>query len=1151
MPVHISGSPIWLVLAIVTCVAPSSGQRSLPESRQRSTAGAAEVEGKSDGSGSGEGRGATPAGGEGESEGESESESESQGRGWNRLVPLATGPLPWRVEGDASFTAEGGVVVGSGVEGAGGLVSEQRWGDFDLRFEFRLSEGGQGGVAVRVGEGGGGYRYALDSSARAYTGGVYAPDRARWLMPLDRNFAAREAVLPGMWNEGRIEVIGPRVRTWINAVPASEVFDPDRLSGRVALSVAPGSGTIAWKNIRLKSIGQRRWIPLLREGSLTGWDRLGQAVWSWEQDTLHVTRRVRGAGNASLLTRRRFRDFVLRMEVKAFDGPVQLLLRSPDQGGTGRPALQCALSLRNLGRLCPPGLACTDLEVAAAVSADDVGGWHTLAIVAVQGRVLSFVDGEPRSDLFLDHDPDEGRIGLLASGALSKTGLVRNLVIANLTPDHDAAPAWRRTLARADPLPPADAVATLRVAPGFGVERVAAEPLVFDPIDLAWDRDGGLWVLEASETGEGSAGRDRAPGAVVKLDDADGDGVMDSRRVVLDGLKNSVGMAFVGGGLLVADPPSLWFCPTAESRLDCRGRRRVAWFGPRDGQSRDDPLEPDSGPRGLVWALDNWLYSASWSRRYRYRDGRLRGGDTSSTHGFGGGLATDQWGRVYSSAARQLLAVDLVSPAYMRRSPAVLGSELVGSATQVPLMRSGEPLFPVRPNASVPGGALSGSLTRDGRLAHAVAVAGIEVYGGDQFPAALRGHAFVAEPGANAVVHISLTPRGIGLVAEHRVYDDPSWGKREFLVSSDERFRPVDVATGPDGALYVADLYRGLVQRSGPLSDYLRDEADGRGLREQHRAGRVYRIVARGVERRRQSPAFGEASIDELIGALSHSNAWWRHRAQQLLVAAPGFRPTRRLREADNLSAIARLHVLWALRGRRALNEAIVMEALGDKDPMVRVAGLQNADPFLWGRVDPSLRAAVERLRVDPDPRVGLQLVLTLGELGDDARARDTIAQLLARDCEDATLRVAALTSVVGHEAEMLTRVLGDAVWGELWPGRYAFVAALARLATLGWISGAIDAPPRRSGLEMFLAQIHALDGPGSYGWQKRAVLEGMASLAERSDARPVALTTRPLLFMGEKGGASLDAARSLFTWPREADSSQEGRAPKVLVGPI
>ncbi len=580
---------------------------------------------------------------------------------------------------------------------------------------------------------------------------------------------------------------------------------------------------------------------------------------------------------------------------------------------------------------------------------------------------------------------------------------------------------WRRfEVPEAPPLAPEAALATLRVAPGFRVELVAAEPLVEDPVAMAWDERGFLYVVEMRGfmPNVDGIGEQEPVGRVVVLEDTDADGAMDRSGVYLDGLVSPRAIAAVPDGVLIGEPPNLWLCrsETIAGELPrCGSRERLLDYGDPD----PDLLEHTEN--GLLWALDNWIYNAKSDRRFRLRrdaEGASIEVDPTLFRGQWG-IAQDDVGRLYYNTNSRFLFADLIPADYALADPEhqPRGGGIGASERLV----HDETVYSIRVNPGINRGYVDNMLRDDGRLAVTTSVSGLVVYRGDQFPATFRGDVFVPEPAGNVVAHFDLAPgpaeNGIPtLVAEHRRYGDPDWVEREFLASTDERFRPVDAKVGPDGALYVIDMYRGILQHVRYVTTYLREYILEHGLDRPLGMGRIYRVVWEGdvddpASVRREAPRLATAA--DRIAALSHANGWQRDTAQRLLVENElddAGRDALRELARSGQDPLPRIHALWTLHGRGELDDATVQRALRARDPWLVVHALRAGEETLAGSA--TGEAAIAELLDSSSPQVRTQALLTVGAMArQSTSARNVLAERVAAQPDDPLHRQVALAA--------------------------------------------------------------------------------------------------------------------------------------------
>ncbi len=264
-------------------------------------------------------------------------------------------------------------------------------------------------------------------------------------------------------------------------------------------------------------------------------------------------------------------------------------------------------------------------------------------------------------------------------------------------------------------------------------------------------------------------------------------------------------------------------------------------------------------------------------------------------------------------------------------------------------------VFAIRPNTALNRNYKPGSLREDGRVARVTTISGLAVHSHGAFGDAWEGAVFSMSPGTNTVgAFIPAKPFPYTEGYRHQTYADPIWEKREFLSSTDERFRPVNGTIGPDGCLYVVDFHRGVIQHKRFLTSYLRRQSEERELDKHIGHGRIYRIVPED-----QKP---QPSPENLVAGLSHPYLWWRLRSQKRIVEGdrqdlvPTVKELARNRKA---SPFARVHAIWTLVGLKKLDAITTDLAVKDSNWFVAMTGLRTAgDTMEYGGVFPQVNLA-------------------------------------------------------------------------------------------------------------------------------------------------------------------------------------------------
>ena len=368
-------------------------------------------------------------------------------------------------------------------------------------------------------------------------------------------------------------------------------------------------------------------------------------------------------------------------------------------------------------------------------------------------------------------------------------------------------------------------------------------------------------------------------------------------------------------GVLVGEPPHAWLMRDTNGDLRMDSKELVT-----DRYGRLE-VDPQNNANGFHWSIDNTMYTAGQSDiQFRLKNGKfevhptLRRGEWGVTH--------DDAGRIFRNTNESALHVDLVPTFYYARNPNLLRTR--GSYDR---LADGNyelnTVWPVRPNPGTNRAYQTGIDRPDGSLARFTSVCAPVVYRGDRLPADVYGNVFVAEPAANLVSRIVLEEED-GTLKARKAYE-----RGEFLASTDERFRPVFISNAPDGTLYIADLYRGIIEHRISITMYLRDQILGRELERPTGLGRIYRIVHDGT-RRDSSLPLAKASPSQLVEALGHPNGWHRDTAQRLIVerglasVAPAL-----VKLAEGAKDWrTRLHALWTLDGLGAIESGLVRRSL-------------------------------------------------------------------------------------------------------------------------------------------------------------------------------------------------------------------------------
>ncbi|MEM7218698.1 MAG: c-type cytochrome [Pseudomonadota bacterium] len=691
---------------------------------------------------------------------------------------------------------------------------------------------------------------------------------------------------------------------------------------------------------------------------------------------------------------------------------------------------------------------------------------------------------------------------------------------ASPQPETAEQPFYKTVLTPPAPvLTPSQALEAFRRAPGYALELAAAEPLLEDPVAADWDEDGRLYVTEmrAYMTDTEGTGEERPIGALARLTDVDGDGRFDTRETLLNDLVLPRAVRIVNEGVLVAEMGKLWLCPSASgwSRdIDCARRQLLGAYGEHRGSV-------EHAENGLLVGLDNWLYSAKSARRLKLVDGQLIEEPTLFRGQWG--IAQDARGRLYYNTNSNLLLADEYDA-----QAVVAAGHRAGPGLGARVSRNDE-VFAARVNPGVNRAYLPGVLRPDGRLRSATSASGMAIYQGGRFPSEAP-NAFVAEPAANVVAAFRLPVDACGggspaactttIAADHRLYPDPTFGEREFLASTDERFRPVQVLGGPDGALYVLDFYRGIIQDHVYLSPQLKAQIEARKLDRPPGYGRLWRVLPTEAGEPPALPDWPALDAAALVDRLNGPNRWQRDIAQRLLLRHDSASVPTLLRAAVAEGPQgAALRGLWLLEARGELSAATVATAL-TRGPIVAEQAWLAGGALLDGDKRLTLLAQVPN-----GSRAQIHAITALRHGLDDPDTLDALERLLLSPESTPIQRLAAQAAARGAEVEILDRLLAALAAREPSASASQVLAALAQQFFQATGAGSVA----------LLDRIEALGVDGA--WRQRALLNGLFEATRAPGFERARLAAPHPLFAPRDSALwpAIARARTGFTWDGDA----------------
>ena len=561
-----------------------------------------------------------------------------------------------------------------------------------------------------------------------------------------------------------------------------------------------------------------------------------------------------------------------------------------------------------------------------------------------------------------------------------------------------------------EPLSAERSLAKIHVPDGFRVELVASEPQVIDPVAFDWDAKGRLWVIEMSDYPMGMDGRGKAGGRVRILEDQDRDGRYESSSLFADGLGFPNGLLTWRDGVLVTAAPQILFLrdTDGDGKADSK---EVLFEGFNEGNQQ-------LRMNGLRWGLDNWVYCANGGHHPNHgletkvksnrngvsyaigsRDFRIQP-DTGELIIESGpsqfGRNRDAWGHWFGTQNAKPLWNYVLADRYLARNPYVPAA----SAIHFVLPPNSPAVFPAsRPEKRFHSFQESG---------HFTSACGGMIFGDSRlFGASENIHAFTCEPFHNLVQHNVLSDSGVSFTAERPT----SEGRFDFFASEDRWCRPVMARTGPDGALWIADMYRYMIEHPDWLPPEGKEE-----LLPHYRLGddrgRIYRVMS--VERPASAAPWELLSGDtaSLVKALESRNDWQRDKAQQMLVWLNDVSAIPMLERlaSSSKSPQTRVQACATLDGMRRLSDSMLIVALGDAHPRVR----ENAVRMAEVSKDAAVQAAARRLVSDPDEKVCLQLAFTLGQWPGKL-AGEALVSLAKRFYSEPMIQSAIMSSALEH----------------------------------------------------------------------------------------------------------------------------------------
>ena len=569
---------------------------------------------------------------------------------------------------------------------------------------------------------------------------------------------------------------------------------------------------------------------------------------------------------------------------------------------------------------------------------------------------------------------------------------------------------------------PEETMASVNLPKGYKLELVASEDMLNEPVAIAWDGNGKMYVAEMCTYMQDvdGTGTKEPLGKILLLEDTDNDGKMDKRTVYIDSLVLPRMILPLDDRLLVNETYTYDLWSYKDTDGDGVADEKKLLYD--DDQADTRNLEHQAS--GLIWNVDNWIYNSRNPVRFQFKNDKILVDSLLDAPQGQWGLTHDDFGRLYySSAGGEVAALGF------QQNPAYGAFELEDQ-----LMDDFDATWPIIATPDVQGG--FERLRADSTLNHFTASCGQVIFQGDHLPEDMRGDLFICEPVGRLIRRAKVINR------DGQIYLKSAYHEKEFLASSDMNFRPVNMATGPDGSLYIVDMYRGIIQESNWTREgsFLRPVIMREKLDKNIGRGRIYRLVYEG-DKGGPRPQMLNETPAELVKHLAHPNGWWRNTAQKLILirgdksvvgelekmATDDYSWFERLFSSDEAgsSAVSRVHALWTLKGLDALDKDILFKALKDEDPQVRKTAVWLSEDYLKAQ-DEEIVNALQELKADISGDVRIQLVLSL-RYSKLKEAKALIQEIKEHNAENTLLQSLASTSLnVGNEPDFIKKLKNE-----------------------------------------------------------------------------------------------------------------------------
>ncbi|EDM26422.1 probable cytochrome c precursor [Lentisphaera araneosa HTCC2155] len=507
----------------------------------------------------------------------------------------------------------------------------------------------------------------------------------------------------------------------------------------------------------------------------------------------------------------------------------------------------------------------------------------------------------------------------------------------------------------------AESMKEFEVQDKYSLELVAGDDMLSEPTLCVWDGNGRMYVAQFEtymQDVDGSGKYDKVS-RVLRLEDSNDDGIMDKRTVFVDKMILPRMILPLKDSVLIGETNTHDIYEYWDTNNDGIADKKEIWY---EGGKRGGNLEHQ--PSGLIWAMDNNIYTSYNQHAYRYTDGTVKKTMTAGNRGQWG-LTQDNLGKViYADAGAGIGPVHTLFPnVYTKWDPKWVRDQGFKSMWGIDRVWDAQGGF--------------NSMRENGELKRFTDTCGQAVFRGDRLPQEMVGELFFSSPVGRLTRRTSFKKDAMGRRIMTNAYGEQ---QKEFIASTDANFRPVNAATGPDGTLYIVDMHRGIIQEGQwvPKGSFVRKAIEYYGLEKNIKHGRIYRVRHPDYKPNDKKPRMLEESPAQLVKHLSHPNGWWRDEAQKLIILH-GDRsviPALQKIVASGKSHLGRLHALWTLHGFDAITLPYLQKLYKDKDVNIRCAAIRMTEPYF--HEDMSVLKGLRGLIKDSHHDVHIQLILSM-----------------------------------------------------------------------------------------------------------------------------------------------------------------------------